>query len=69
MMPPELDGVGPALTGTAVGLVFAVGEVGGFAGPFLVGVLYDLTGSYVPGLAVVCVACGAAIAAGRRLPV
>ena len=68
MVPPELDGVGPALTGTAVGLVFAVGEVGGFAGPFLVGVLYDLTGSYVPGFAVVCVACGAAIAAGRRLP-
>lgn len=69
MVPPQLEGIGPGLTGTAVGLVFAVGEVGGFAGPFLVGALYDLTGSYAPGLAAVCVACGAAIVAGRRLPV
>ncbi|MFC6990026.1 hypothetical protein ACFQJD_17380 [Haloplanus sp. GCM10025708] len=68
MIPAELDGVGPELTGTAVGLVFAVGELGGFLGPFLVGTLYDLTASYVPGLAVICVACLAAVVAGRRLP-
>lgn len=68
MVPPELDGVGPALTGTAVGLVFAVGELGGFLGPFLLGSLHDLTGSYTPGLAVVCVACVACVVAGYRLP-
>ncbi|MEF8843354.1 MAG: MFS transporter [Haloarculaceae archaeon] len=68
MVPPELEGVGPALTGTAVGLVFAVGELGGFLGPFLVGALFDLTGSYAPGLAVVGLACLGAVVAGRRIP-
>jgi cyanate permease len=69
VVPAELEAVGPALTGTAVGLIFAVGEVGGFLGPFLIGWLFDLTGSYTPGLAVVCLGCLAAVAAGRRLPV
>ncbi|MFB6121201.1 MAG: CynX/NimT family MFS transporter [Halobacteriaceae archaeon] len=69
IVPPELDDVGPELTGTAVGLIFAVGEFGGFLGPFLVGGLFDLTGSYAPGLAVISAGCVAAIVAGRRLPV
>jgi cyanate permease len=68
IVPPELDGIGPALTGTAIGLVFAVGELGGFLGPFLVGALFDLTGSYAPGLAVVGLACLAVVVAGRRIP-
>ncbi|QLC34642.1 MFS transporter [Halarchaeum sp. CBA1220] len=68
MVPAELDGVGPALTGTAVGLVFAVGELGGFLGPFLIGALYDLTGTYAAGLAVIALACALAVEAGRRLP-
>jgi cyanate permease len=68
MVPPELEGVGPALTGTAIGLVFAVGELGGFLGPFLVGALFDLTGSYTPGLAVIAIACLATVVAGRRIP-
>ncbi len=50
-LPVELEGIGPRLTGTAVGLVFAVGEIGGFLGPVIVGVLNDLTGSFAPGLA------------------
>lgn len=50
-IPPELEGIGARLTGTAVGFIFAVGEIGGFLGPVLVGTLYDLTGSYTPGLA------------------
>ncbi|MGQ3411319.1 MFS transporter [Natrinema sp. LN54] len=49
-IPPELEGIGARLTGTAVGFIFAVGEIGGFLGPVLVGTLYDLTGSYAPGL-------------------
>jgi cyanate permease len=69
VVPAELEGVGPALTGTAVGLVFAVGEAGGFLGPFLIGWLYDLSGSYAPGLAVICVCSLGAVVAGRRLPV
>ena len=49
-LPTRFDGVGPRLAATAVGLVFAVGEIGGFLGPFLVGALEDATGSFVPGV-------------------
>jgi cyanate permease len=69
LVPAELDDVGPARTGTAVGLVFAVGELGGFLGPFLVGSLFDLSGSYAPGLGLLAVGCLAAVVAGWRLPV
>ncbi|WP_408956891.1 CynX/NimT family MFS transporter [Natrinema sp. 74] len=51
-IPPDLEGIGTRLTGTAVAFIFAVGEIGGFLGPVLVGTLYDLTGSYAPGLLV-----------------
>jgi cyanate permease len=69
LIPAELEDVGPARTGTAVGLVFAVGELGGFLGPFLIGSLFGLSGSYAPGLAVLAVGCLAAVVAGWRLPV
>ncbi|QCC59264.1 MFS transporter [Natrinema thermotolerans] len=55
-IPPELEGIGARLTGTAVGFIFAVGEIGGFLGPVLVGTLYDRTGSYAPGLGLLAVA-------------
>lgn len=61
-IPVELDGIGAALTGTAVGLVFAVGEIGGFLGPVVIGALRDSTGSFAPGLALCAV--GALVAAG-----
>lgn len=48
-IPAELEGIGARLTGAAVGFVFAVGELGGFLGPVLVGTLFD-TGSYASGL-------------------
>ncbi|OIB58365.1 CynX/NimT family MFS transporter [Natrialba sp. SSL1] len=48
-IPPELEGIGARLTGTAVGFIFAVGEIGGFFGPVLIGALRDATGSFVPG--------------------
>ncbi|WP_137289316.1 MFS transporter [Natronorubrum halophilum] len=51
-IPPDLEGIGARLTGTAVGFIFAVGEIGGFFGPLLIGALHDATGSFVPGLAV-----------------
>ncbi|WP_121741717.1 MFS transporter [Natronorubrum halophilum] len=51
-IPPDLEGIGARLTGTAVGFIFAVGEIGGFVGPLLIGVLHDATGSFAPGLAV-----------------
>ncbi|MEF8851170.1 MAG: MFS transporter [Haloarculaceae archaeon] len=66
-IPPDLEGVGSRLTGTAVGLVFAVGEVGGFFGPVLVGSLHDLTGSYAPGLGVLAVGGLVAVLAGLAM--
>jgi cyanate permease len=66
-LPVDLDGVGPELTGTAVGLVFAVGEFGGFLGPTLVGAGHDLTGSYAPGLLLLAAGGGIAAAAGAGL--
>jgi len=69
LIPTEIDGIGPALTGTAVGVTFSFGQIGGFVAPFLIGSLQDLTGSYVPGFAVLSVACVAAVVAAWRLPV
>jgi cyanate permease len=67
-IPTEIDDVGPELTATAVSLVFAVGELGGFLGPFLVGSLRDATGSFVPGLVALALGATAMVAAGWGLP-
>ncbi len=64
VVPVEMKGIGPGLTGTAVGLVFAIGEAGGFLGPFLIGLLEDLTGSYVPGIGVLAVGALVVVVAG-----
>lgn len=40
------EGVGSTLMGAAGGLFFTIGEIGGFAGPYIVGRLVDLTGSF-----------------------
>ncbi|MCH7660287.1 MAG: MFS transporter [Euryarchaeota archaeon] len=66
-IPVELEEIGPGLTATAVGFVFAVGEIGGFLGPFLVGSLLDLTGSFAPGLALIACAGLLIVAAGWRM--
>ncbi|MHB9287621.1 CynX/NimT family MFS transporter [Halobacteriales archaeon Cl-PHB] len=66
-MPPELEGVGPELTGTAVGFIFAVGEIGGFLGPVVVGSLRDATGSFLPGLVVLGAGGLVVVVAGQRL--
>jgi cyanate permease len=66
-MPPELEGIGPQLTGTAVGFIFAVGEIGGFLGPVIVGTLREITGSFVPGLLVLAAAGLVVVLAGARL--
>jgi nitrate/nitrite transporter NarK len=61
----ELESVGPERTGVAVGLVFAVVEVGGFLGPFAIGASADLTGSYAAGLGLP--ALGTVVAFGASL--
>lgn len=66
-IPPELDGIGTRLTGTAVGFIFAVGEIGGFAGPVLIGLLHDVTGSYAPGFGLLATGGVVVVVAGLAL--
>ena len=63
-IPIEMDGIGPRLTAIANGLIFTVGEVGGFMGPFLIGFLRDLTGSFAPALGTLALASSIAAVAG-----
>ncbi|MCB1686775.1 MAG: MFS transporter, partial [Pseudomonadales bacterium] len=58
----ELPGMNPRRTGTASGLFFSFAEVGGVLGPLGLGLLYDTTGSFTPGLIGL-----AAVAAGMML--
>jgi MFS family permease len=46
VIPVELDEVGPALTATAVGVIFMIGNTGGFIGPVLGGKLMDSFGDF-----------------------
>ncbi|AEH37121.1 MFS transporter [Halopiger xanaduensis] len=66
-IPPDLEGIGPRLTGTAVSFIFAVGEIGGFLGPVLVGTLRDATGSFGPGLAILAGGALVVVLAGAAL--
>lgn len=67
-LPIELPEIGPRLTGTATGLIFTIGEIGGFLGPVVLGVSVDLTGTYDIGLTALAVAGVAVVAAGWLLP-
>lgn len=66
-IPPELEGIGARLTGTAVGFIFAIGEIGGFFGPVLIGVLYDVWGSYALGFGLLSIGGLVVILAGAAL--
>lgn len=66
-IPPDLEGVGSRLTGTAMGFAFAVGEIGGVSGPVLVGALFDATGSYAAGLSVLAAGGAVVVLAGAGL--
>jgi cyanate permease len=45
----DTPGVEPRLMGTAVGLFFCIGEIGGFTGPLAMGILVDITGTFLAG--------------------
>jgi nitrate/nitrite transporter NarK len=66
-VPVELEGIGARLTGTAVGIVFAVGEIGGFLGPVAIGVLRDTMGTFTPGLLVAALCTLVAAGAGAAM--
>ncbi|MGH9370657.1 MAG: MFS transporter [Vicinamibacterales bacterium] len=67
-MPPQLLGGTAAAAGIA--LINAIGNLGGFVGPSVVGTLFDLTGSYTGGLLAFTAALiiEAALVLGLRLP-
>jgi len=67
-LPIELPEIGPRLTGTATGLVFTIGEIGGFLGPVVLGVSVDLAGTFDVGLAALALGGLAVVAAGWLLP-
>ena len=46
----DTKGVGKARMGSAAGLFYAVAEVGGFSGPFILGAIRDLTGNLDMGI-------------------
>ena len=49
----EMPSVGAKNTGTAAGLYFSFGELGGTMGPLLMGVAADITGSFMAGMIMV----------------
>jgi cyanate permease len=51
----DTEEVGMRRIGAAVGLAFAASEIGGFAGPLMLGVVRDATGSLAPGMLVLAV--------------
>jgi cyanate permease len=53
----DLPEVGPARMGIVGGMYFAVGEIGGFAGPSLMGLFKDATGTFTLGLIVLAAIC------------
>ena len=58
----DSPGVETSYMGAAGGMFFCVAEIGGFAGPFFMGVLVDLTGTFMAGalfLASLCIAMAA----------
>ncbi|MEM1230169.1 MAG: MFS transporter [Pseudomonadota bacterium] len=62
----ELPSIGARNAGTASGLFFAAAEVGGAFGPFLMGLLFDMTGTFAPGLYLLA-GTGCALLLGVRL--
>ena len=51
----DMPEIGAAGTGAAAGLYFTFGEIGGFGGPFLIGVLIAVTGSFAVPLVLLAV--------------
>lgn len=57
----ETRGVGTLRVGAAMGLFFVAAEIGGFSGPFVVGLLRDSTGELMWGVLALAIAAGAMV--------
>ncbi|MEM2103715.1 MAG: MFS transporter [Candidatus Bathyarchaeia archaeon] len=51
----EMRDIGQKLMGTAGGLFFTIGELGGFSGPTIMGYLKDHTGTFIPSVVMLSV--------------
>ena len=63
----DLPQIGPAHMGAAAGLYFTIGEMGGFTGPAIIGVMVSLTGSFPAGILVLSLVMWAMILPASRL--
>ncbi len=67
-LPMELPGANPHRVSVMLATVLAIGGIGTFLGPLTVGAIRDLTGSYVPGLALFAVLAWSLAIGGFLLP-
>ena len=63
----DMPEVGPSRMGVVGGLYFAIGEIGGFGGPFIMGLLKDATGTFLSGILFLAIVCEAMILAAAFL--
>ena len=54
-VPVEMERIGTALAGSAVGFIFMLGNTGGFVGPVVAGRLMDMSDSSLPGFIFIAV--------------
>ena len=66
-VPSEIKAVGPALAGTGVGVMFMIGNTGGFLGPVMSGWLIDTFGTPWAGYGFVTVAAAIAIVLAAKM--
>ncbi|CNF87328.1 Major facilitator superfamily MFS_1 [Mycobacterium tuberculosis] len=64
----EMPQIGPKYMGAAAGLYFTIGEMGGFAGPSVIGLMVGLTGSFTSGVLVLSLTMWTMLMAAARLP-
>jgi len=65
-VPVEMEKIGTALAGTAVGFIFMLGNTGGFVGPVVAGKLMDMAGTSMPGF--IFIASALILSAGVIIP-
>lgn len=65
-VPVEMEKIGTALAGTAVGFIFMLGNTGGFFGPVVAGKLMDMAGTSMPGF--IFIASALIVSAGVIIP-
>ena len=67
-LPMELPGANPRRVSVMLATVLTLGGIGTFVGPLTVGAIRDLTGSYIPGLALFAVLAWSLAIGGFLLP-